>query len=464
MSNVVLPSDIAAESGVIASLIENPGLLLQYEQLKAGHFHNKELACMYWAINQMFKYDRVTEIDAFGLTVKINSEKGAKSLVEGAGGESFIDRLVENAPIIARQTTEGYVSIAKTVVNYGFRRKLYQQLEKNKHMVLNESLSLGEINETITSSIDALAEQYMFSDNLVMFKDRVDNIEREMQEDRDRSSDGIIGMPTCWDLLSKYVRYEDGDLYLIAGRRKKGKSLILLTEALEKAKLGLRVVMLSTEMDDKKEFPRMQSILSGVPIDLIKSGRITPEQRAKLDEANLILKSGNFTREYDTNWTREKVRTILKSIEHKMGGIDFIVYDYMKDMESSGSAEKSSELGKWTNFLKNDIAGGYSVPVLAGVQIGRSLMIADSDNIERYATVGILWRDKSREEIIDDGVECGNYRMSIMFSRDGGMEDEDDYIDFHLSHEIDVTDLRIRLANKQHEEKFPSFLMPEPEN
>ena len=218
--------------------------------------------------------------------------------------------------------------------------------------------------------------------------------------------------------------------------------------------------MLSTEMSDKKEFPRMQSILSGVPIDLIKSGRVTPEQRQKLDEANSILKSGNFTREYDTNWTREKVRTILKSIEHKMGGIDFIVYDYMKDMESSGSAEKSSELGKWTNFLKNDIAGGYSVPVLAGVQIGRSLIIADSDNIERYSTVGILWRDKSREEIIDDGVECGNYRMSIMFSRDGGMENEDDYLDFHLSHEIDVTDLRIREANEQHEEKFPNFLMP----
>lgn len=458
MSKVELPYDTTSETGVIASIIQNPELLLHYDQLKTGHFYNKEIACLYWAIESMYKDDKVSEIDAFSLTVKLNSKSGVYKIIEKVGGDTFINKIIEMSPTIARQSVEGYLSIAKVVVSDGFRRALFNKLEEMKGLVVNKKLNLSEINDTITSSIDDIAEKFISSENAIMFADRVDDVERELEEDRLRSSDGIVGMPTVWKELSKYVRYEDGDLYLIAGRRKKGKSLILLTEALEKAKLGLKVAMLSTEMSDKKEFPRMQSILSGVPIDLIKSGRLTKEQRVELAKAKKILKGGNFAREYDTNWTRDKIRTKLKIMKHKLGGLDFIVYDYIKDMDSTNSSEKANELGKMTNFLKNDIAGGFDVPVLAGVQIGRSMAIADSDSIERYATVGILWRDKTREEILEDGVECGNYMMSIMFSRDGGMENDDDYIDFHLSHEQDVTDLRIRIANKQHEEKIPNFM------
>ena len=59
---------------------------------------------------------------------------------------------------------------------------------------------------------------------------------------------------------------------------------------------------------------------------------------------------------------------------------------------------KYNELGRWADFLKNSIAGGFDVPVLSAVQLNRSYEIADSDNIERYASAGVKWVPKLREE------------------------------------------------------------------
>jgi len=454
-----MPQDITAESGVIATLINNPQMYLSYDFLKPNHFFNDEYKTLYWAITELYN-SGIDKIDKYNLVVKIGETKSTQKMIDKVGGDSFLDTQLDNALYLSRNTEEEYKVIARKIVECAFRRDTFNQMENYKRDILNTENNLNELNSKIINSFDTLAERFVAGEKITLFKDKIDRIIAEIEEDQKRSIDGIIGMKTKWDILSDVIRYEDGDLYLFAARRKAGKSLLLLEEGIDKASQGLKVIMTSTEMNDKKEMLRILSVISGIPIDDIKAGNIDGHDngRQKYNNAIHFLKNADFTRIYDTNWTTEKLMINLKANKHKLGGCDIIMHDYIKDTESKDSSAKYNELGRWANFLKNDIAGGFEVPVLSAVQLNRSYEIADSDNLERYASAGIKWIPKTKEEMIEDGFECGNHKMVVFFSRDGGTHENEDYFDFYLDGRKNKTNLRIIQAKEQHQDIEPDFM------
>lgn len=456
LSNI-MPYDTDAESGVICSLIVEPEYFNMSEFLKPNHFYNEELGAIYWAISNLIE-DGIYEIDSFNLTIKCNENKGIKKLIDKYGGDSFIKELVENSESVSRDTLDEYLLVAKRVSELGFRRELYRKLKSYEKEVLNDEKPLSETHSKIITGLDDIGNEYIGSEKVVLFKDRVDLILDKLEEKRKRSEDGVIGMRTAWSPLSELISYESGDLYLFAARRKEGKSLLLLTEAIHKAKMGLKVAMSSTEMSDEKDMIRMLSILSGIPVDEIRRGNIQGYNEQKYLDAIHFTKHADFTREYHPVWTREMLYSRMKAIKHKFGGLDFIVHDYIKDVESTDSSKKYNELGKWADHLKNHIAGTFEVPVISAVQLNRQMAIADSDLLERSASCGIKWIPKSKEEILEDGIECGNYKMQIFFSRDGGEMEEDEYLDFYMDKNKHTTNLRIHEAKKQHSESIPEFM------
>lgn len=84
--------------------------------------------------------------------------------------------------------------------------------------------------------------------------------------------------------------------------------------------------------------------------------------------------------------------------------------------------------------------------VLAGAQLNRQDEVADSDKLERYASVSVKWRNKDSEELANDGKECGNFALSVTLNRLGEQMFEDEYIDFSFDGSI----MRIEEAKKQH--------------
>lgn len=455
LANIILPYDTNAESGVVCTLIMNPEFIGVHNSLKANHFYNRELASVFWAIQEL-TLNGVYEIDALNLSVKLNEKKGVRKIIDTYGGDKFLKDLTENAPVISRNTHEEYLSLAKRITELGFRRKLYGYLQTFESQCLNEEESLAKINSDILSGIDTIAQDYISNEKVLLYGERLDTILSEMEKDRAKSKDGMVGLPTSWKLLTDRVRYEDGDLYLFASRRKGGKSILLTTEALNKAKSGLSVAMFSTEMSDKKDTIRILAMLSGIPIRDIKSGNIHDYDEQKYLDAIHFLKHAKFTREYKSDWTRETLKLELQRIKNQFGGLDFFVHDYIKDPKSSESSQKYNELGKWTDFLKNHIAGDFKIPVLSAVQLNRQNEVADSDLIERYSSCGIKWIPKTREEILTDGEDSGNYKMNIFFSRDGGHMDEEEYFDFYMDTE-NTANLRVYEAKKQHDDALAMF-------
>jgi replicative DNA helicase len=457
MVKTVLPYDTDAEAGVVCSIINKPEFINMAEFLKASHFYNQELASVYWAVTELIK-EGVTEIDSFNIGIKCNSNKGVKAIVDKYGGDKFIKELVENADVVARTTNEDFQLVARRVSELGFRREVYRKLKSYEGEIIDESKELMVVHNQIITGIDTAAEEYLSNQKQVLYRDKIDDILAQVEAKRLKGADGIYGYPWCNDLITKAVGGQSaGELYLVAGRRKHGKSVLMLNEAIHKAKMGLKVFMSSSELSDEKDTLRMLAILSGIPIDAIKIGNIGDYDEGKYRDALHFMKHADFHREYDSMWTPDKIIMRAKTTKHRLGGLDYVVHDYIKETKTFSSSEKANVLGAYTDALKNRLAGDMEIPVLSGVQLGRAMQIADADSIERYATLALQWKLKTREEVTEDGSESGNVKVSVLFARDGHtLKDDEDWIDLFLEQGA-YANLRIHSAHKQHS-NMPDFI------
>lgn len=446
--------DISAEAGVIATIIQNPEMVLHSETLLPSYFYKKENGAIYWAIQQLYQKG-IDKIDEFNITTQINSNKGVKNTIESYK-KDFIKELFENSQYIARNTKEEYQEIVNKVVTLSFKRDVYRKLKYFQSQCLDDNIDLNQLNLTIMNDIDDLAAQYVTQNEIPMYNKEIYNIWENIISKR--NEDGTYGLLSKHKVLEEYFTYQAGEIVVVAARRKHGKSIYGMNELVHMLKNGISCVFLDTEMNDEIFTTRLLSHLTGIEEYRIKSGNYLPSEEEAIQSSLKWISEQNFTHIYDPQWTRDKIYTTAKILKNKID-FDFLIYDYIKMIDTNivSSSEQYNELGNWVNFLKNSIAGGLNVPVLSFVQLNRENDIADSDKIERYASTGIKWIKKTPEEIARDGVECGNYKLNILFNRLGGDMDEDEYIDFVFNNK----NLDISVSKKQHEESVPEYMLEE---
>lgn len=443
--------DINAETGVICTLIHNPEFMAYSDGLLPSYFYKEENRAIYWAIQQL--YDKgIIQVDKFNIETQINSNPEYKTIIEKYSSD-FIGELVEHSEFVARSTKEEYKEIVNRVITLSFKRDLYKKLKYFESQCLDDKTNLNQLNLTIMNEIDSLASEYVTQDKIPMYNQNIYDIWERITEKR--NEDGTFGIPSKHKILEEYFTYQDGELVVVSARRKHGKSIFGMNELVHMLKQGVSCVYLDTEMSDELFTTRLLSHLTGIEEYRVKSGNYSASEEEMIQDALDWISKQNFTHIYDPQWTMDKVYTTTKILKNKMD-FDFLIYDYIKitDNETVSSSEQYNELGNWCNFLKNNIAGGLNIPVLTFAQLNRQNQIADSDKIERYASVGIKWIKKTPEEIAEDGAECGNYKLNVMFNRLGESHDDDDYIDFVFNNK----NLSIDVAKKQHDKKVPEFI------
>ena len=95
--------------------------------------------------------------------------------------------------------------------------------------------------------------------------------------------------------------------------------------------------------------------------------------------------------------------------------------------------------------------------MLTAVQSNRANEVASSDEIARYLSCIMSFAKKEKEEIMEHGNSCGNRKLWIEVSRDGGEIPEEDALDFYID-DTKETNLRLLEANEQHINVQPNFM------
>ena len=440
-------SDNQAEAGVIATLVYHPDFILHTDYLRPSYFYNVENGCIYWAIQELYR-NGVETIDALNITNMLNSNKAVKKRIEQYNLTNM-QEFIAMSQYACRHSLEEYKLLVNNVVTMSFKRDLNKIAAEIQSMCFNNESDLNQLNTLVNSKINKLTEQYLVSNEIEIFGSKVDDLWREILEKR--TENGVCGIPSKFDSLNEYFTYEPGELVLLKARMKKGKSAFFMNEAIHKIRNGVPTLYYDTEMSDKLFYERMLANLTGIPIKRIKSGWYTMEEASLLEKTNEWIKKQPFVHIYSPHkLTDEEIYATHKILKYKIN-LEFSIFDYIKSNIAS-SSENYNVLGARCDFLKNNVAGELNIAMLAGAQLNRNNEVADSDKLERYVSTSIFWRDKTREEQVNDGLECGNYRLSVDLNRNGQQMDEDDYIDFNF----DGDRMRIEEA-KQHVKDLNPF-------
>jgi replicative DNA helicase len=173
-----------------------------------------------------------------------------------------------------------------------------------------------------------------------------------------------------------------------------GKTSLLLSIMLNAAKLGVRVGLLSQEMDWMQILHRFTSLESSVNLQAIRLGRFTKrgvdangEVTDVFDQAQYakyVAAQGRLSKlEYPPyvsdarNVTPQKLLAKAARWQSE-GGLDLLIVDYLQILSSGGlfkggdSSGRVAEVGYFARSLK-DIARELHVPVITAAQLNRSL-------------------------------------------------------------------------------------------
>lgn len=87
-------------------------------------------------------------------------------------------------------------------------------------------------------------------------------------------------------------------------------------------------------------------------------------------------------------------------------------------------------------MVKNRICGELNIAGIGAAQATTTGKLADSAKIARNASTIIMIRDKSPEEIQNDGPDCGNKKLFVRFNRNGAQMADGEYIDVQFDGDI----------------------------
>ena len=436
--------DVAAETAVVSSLLNHPEFILHSDWLKAEHFTQKENGAIYWGINELFKKG-VTHIDELNLNNQLASNKAVNKLMI-THNLSDISKYMELSKYACRDTLEEYIEMCNTVLSLAYKRTLFKKSSEIQRLCFNNDTDVEITDNKVHRILNDLTEEYLITSELKTIGEEGDNL---LQQIISKQNDDGYGLPSKFTIYDPYFCYEPGELIVVASRMKSGKSTMLLNEAFDKAEKGIPTLVIDTELTDLMWYTRAIAYLSKIKVRRIKEGHWSSDEKKKIMDANEKLKTLPIVHKYMPILDMNRVFAMCKILKYKIG-LQFLCFDYIKGYDTDASA-LSNKLGQVTDILKNEIAGDLGLCVLAACQLNKQNEIASSDKIAMYASTIVMWRYKYPSEIQQDGgLDYGNIYTRIYLNRNGGMQNEDEWMNLNF-----VGDTQTITDCKQNEKAEP---------
>ncbi len=426
-NKIELPRDDNSERGVSATVITHPTYILKSDFLNPKNFINKELGAIYYIIGELSKKG-IKDIDTFTILTEIENNPPIEKIFKTANIKNLAEFL-DDIQLLSRNTVEEYELLAKNILSASFKRDSYIKLHMMSKEILDSTEDINTVNYKMQNDISKFASIYICNKEIKTLGERVDEIWAGIQAKR---ATGFFGYPSKFSELNKYTTYEPTELVLICASSKVGKSQVLMNEALHKASNGIPTLYIDTELSTENQFLRILANLTGIENRRIKEGKTTPAEELLIQEKIKLIKKLPYTHIYTPNINMDEVFMTAKQLKIN-SGLQFICFDYIKYTNSLTNEKEHQALGSITDKLKNAICGELDLAGLGSAQLDRlGTKISDSAKVERYASTICYLHRKTQEEIARDGKESGNMKLSVSFNRNGGMTEENEYINLSM--------------------------------
>jgi replicative DNA helicase len=254
-------------------------------------------------------------------------------------------------------------------------KSAYEASEEDLKYVQEEFASFcknQQLKKALLTSVDFLnAGDYdsirsMINNAIKAGEDR--NIGHEYEKDIESRyrEDARNVIPFPWKSFNDITQggYGSGDLVLIFGNPKGGKSWATIAMAAEAVKLGFNIVYYALELGENYVGKRFDACLTGIPVDEVVNNRNKVEEIASQLPGKLIIK------EYPPK------RATLSTIESHLEKLDFkpdaIFIDYLDLLSNRKSrSERKDDIDDVYTDAKG-LAKELKIPIISPSQANRS--------------------------------------------------------------------------------------------
>lgn len=245
-----------------------------------------------------------------------------------------------------------------------------------------------EIQENSFSDEQDVTDLLDFAESSI-FKIAEGNIKKDVQKSRDVLSraikaieeagqrpDGMSGVPSGFTEVDRLTMgWQKSDLVIIAARPSMGKTAFVLSLARNIAvDFNKAVAFFSLEMSSVQLMTRLIIGESGLDSNLIKSGRLNPDQWKHLEHAIKPLSAAQLFIDDTPALSIFEFRSKARRLKSQFN-IEIIIIDYLQLMTagaSDGRGNREQEVATISRSLKA-IAKELNVPILALSQLNRSV-------------------------------------------------------------------------------------------
>ncbi|MDW8434173.1 MAG: replicative DNA helicase [Aquificaceae bacterium] len=355
------PYDELAERAVLGGIIADPeSMPIVLEHLREDDFYLENHRILFSLLYKLWE-DKGKDWDDIVLMEYVQ-KRGLKDKISS----SFLYALMEEGStgILLEE------AIRNVKEKSGLRRLMDMSLSVLKG--IKEEPDLNNLIEFLNTKITEISEKQLVSHYWHVREVAKEVI--EIIESRRKQEKLITGRATGFiDLDMLTTGFHPADLVIVAARPGMGKSSFMLSMSINIAKEEkVPVAIYSLEMSKEQLVMRALSMLSGVPLQNIRRGFISEEDRNKIISSALDLSRCEIYIDDTPNLSTTDLRVKTRKLK-KEKGVEIVFIDYLQLLRPpyrrSSRQEEVAEISRNLKALAKEL----SIPVVALAQLSRQV-------------------------------------------------------------------------------------------
>lgn len=319
-------------------------------------------------------------------------------------GFEYLESLRASIVLLDTGNIEYYVSLVK---DCSTKRKLYLETLRLRNELITNSEKKSE--ETLVELEDRILELHLAGELIGSKSIQIaEKLQERIQELMSRPRD-LVGLSTGYAMLDQaLLGIRSSDMIILTARYKRGKSAFLENIALNVAKQGIPVFMISTEMSDEEIQMRAVGNIADVDIRRIERGHVNDEEKRKIQEAICLLQTFPFHHIRVLDFNPEKIISLMRRFVYQEVGFQedgfakpcLVLFDYLKmpdEMKGGKWLEHEWQtLGQFCVTLKN-AHNALKVPLFTAAQVNEKGGVAAASRLKWFCTTLLNWTSYEEE-------------------------------------------------------------------
>lgn len=335
---------------------------------------------------------RFEPIDVVTVGDALHAAHGEKGFLD-IGGPAFLTQLLRDAP-----TAKHAIVYARMIQRVSARRKILKATDELRTAAYDESVDTAALLERFAQMSEEIAAPIL--------SEQIEHISFALNEHMDHVEQAyahkVNGIPCGLHNLNVMIDgYHRRRVYEVVARTHHGKTAFMLTSALAAAKAGYKVGIFNVADGNRQDvISRLVGMEIGIAPHRIITGKLTQAEYSTYVQAISVLSKCSIYVRSLKGMTPRQLYHEARALQ-VMNGLDIIFVDYLQRMGDGGAHKTDYARLSYVSQMMTVIAEKLDVPVVAGVQVNRSVQarsdkrpnlsdIKGSGNFEEDADVALL--------------------------------------------------------------------------